>query len=308
MVPADSQRNGYASHLNKRETRLILPLLGLATGLHFKIYLVANHLAGLLFFGLFACLVRRQTGDAGLAVLSTLAYALSYAGAHFFEDYYLGDGVAIVCLLAALVVRRPILITACVSLAAMTDERAMFASVLGYLYWQFQDCGISQPTFVKLVRPSKQGLAVIAGWGVFLVWRLGLELCFGLTTGHSDVANWPILIYHAQHYPSNLLTVYGWLGVLMLMASISAYLNYGKVVFWVLIFFAVISAAPAFLVYDFQRSISFGPSLLIIAFGILATTEPRLIRLAVATAFIGNLCLLCMPDAILRLACINWCF
>src|SRR4051794_2812702 len=35
IVPAGEREAGFASHLNKRDTRQILPLLGYVTGLHF---------------------------------------------------------------------------------------------------------------------------------------------------------------------------------------------------------------------------------------------------------------------------------
>ena len=45
----------YASHLDKRSVRQVLPLLGYISGLSFSIYIVAGHIAGFLFFLFYGC-------------------------------------------------------------------------------------------------------------------------------------------------------------------------------------------------------------------------------------------------------------
>ncbi|MBL9202722.1 MAG: hypothetical protein JNL39_19570 [Opitutaceae bacterium] len=301
MVPAEHRGGGFGTHLDKREPRQLLPLLGWATGLHFKIYLVANHVAGLAFFGLLAWLVRSRTGDAGIAALMALAYALCYAGAHFFDDYYLGDGVAIALLLATMAVRQPMLIGLCVALAGAADERAIVASVLTYAFWQIARVGMGQLSVAAMLRPSAQAWGVIGGWAAYLAWRAVLRGAFGLTTGDTDLANWPILLHHAARFPGNLLGVFGWLGGVVALGAAAAWAHLPRRAFWLLATLAAVPLVPALLVYDFERSLAYGFAVPLIACLIAGEREPRLLRLAVVAGFLGNAFLSHIPDTLMRL-------
>ncbi len=308
MIPAEHRLGGFASHLDKREMRQLLPLLGYVTGLHFKIYAVANHVAGLVFLGLLAWVVRRQTDDPGVGALTAVAYALCYAGAHFFEDYYLGDGVAIMFLLASMAVRQPLAIAAFVALAGMADERAIVASVLSFAFWQIARFGAANLSFQTMLRPSAQAWGAACGWIAFLGWRAILGGAFGLTTGQTDIANWPILLYHSQRYPGNVLVVFGWLAGVLAIAAAIAWSNYPRRAFWSLAALSVVPLLPAMLVYDFERSLSFGFPLVILACGIANEKEPRLLRLGIVSAVLGNIFLSHVPDTLMRLAiyCRHW--
>src|SRR5687768_16491506 len=65
----------YASHIDKRSVRQVLPQLGYVSGLSFSIYIVAGHVAGFLFFALWAYFIRRETSDLTTASVSAFAYA-----------------------------------------------------------------------------------------------------------------------------------------------------------------------------------------------------------------------------------------
>ncbi len=287
MVPPSERKSGFTSHLDKREMRQLLPLLGYVTGLHFKVYSVANHVAGFLFFVMLVGVLRRETEDDGISVLLPMAYALSYAGGHFFADYYLGDGVAIAFLLGAVATRKPLIIAACVAFAGMTDERAAVAALLPLVFWQIKrDRGEKLTALVFRLTPESRG--VLAGLALALLWRVLLRWGFDLSPGVSHVAEFFILLYHAKNYPGNLLGIIGCLNVVFLCAAGVVYVRRGGKALALLGLAFAAAVFPAILVYDLQRSVAFGCVSVVIATKILARDEPQISRFVVLFSVVGN--------------------
>jgi hypothetical protein len=259
---------------------------------------VLNYIAGLLFFPMLAHVANKLFQDRVSAAYVTFAFALSWAGAHFFNDYTFGDGFAWVCLLAAIYFRHPLLIFGAVLIAGFTDERAIVGSAAAFLYW------LSAATTDGGDDSQQHGLAALiaigAAWLAYFGLRLYLTYAFGLKTGTSEIFQTGILWYHANFsIPYGVLTVFQGLWLWIAVGMIALYVS-GRVII-LLGFVATLACvlAIALSVYDFQRSLGYGLLLLPVAWqtrGLKRATVRTLAR----SCFILGICLVVPAHTMLR--------
>ena len=167
---------GCILHLDKIAFRFSIPLIGKAFHLGAASFLVLNYAAGLLFFPMLAQVANGIFRDRVTAAYVTFAFALTWAGARFFNDNWAGDGFAWACLLASIYFRHPVLIFGLVLTASFTDERALVGSAGAFLYW----------LYIHRQRGRDALIAIVAAWVAYFVLRMGLAYAFGLKTGISE--------------------------------------------------------------------------------------------------------------------------
>jgi hypothetical protein len=276
----DALKADLGQHYDKIAFRLSIPLIGKALHTGAASFLVLNYAAGLLFFPMLAQVANGIFRDRVTAAYVTFAFALSWAGGHFFNDDT-GDGFAWACLLASIYFRHPVLIFGLVLTASFTDERALVGSAGALLYWLCIE-GIEGVTRLR---------AIIAAWVAYFVLRVGLAYAFGLKTGTSGWFLPEIFLHHVKYsFPYRVLTVFQGLWLWFAVGAIALYLGGRSVV---LVGFLATLGCIALLslsVWDLQRSLGYGLLLLPVAWQA-AKLEQATERAIARGCFILGLCL-----------------
>jgi hypothetical protein len=276
---------GTISHFDKIAFRFSIPLIGKAFHTGAASFLVLNYAAGLLFFPMLAHVANEIFRDRVTAAYVTFAFALSWAGAHFFNDDLFGDGFAWACLLASIYFRQPVLIFGLVLIASFTDERALVGSAGALLYW----------LYIDRQRARDALIAIVAAWIAYFVLRMGLAYAFGLKTGLSQLSLpeiYEIFRAHAKYsFPYRVLTVFQGLWLWFAVGAIALYLGGRSVV---LVGFVATLGSIVLLslsVWDIQRGLGYALLLLPVAWqagGLEQATERAIAR----GCFIFGLCLI----------------
>ena len=184
--------SGWLSHLDKIAFRFSIPLIGKAFHLGAASFLVLNYAAGLLFFPMLAQVANGIFRDRVTAAYVTFAFALTWAGAQFFNDVGFGDGFAWACLLASIYFRHPVLIFGLVLTASFTDERALLGSAGAFLYW----------LYIHRQKGRDALIAIVAAWVAYFVLRTCLAYAFGLKTGTHFFMSSHIFLDHESTFPT----------------------------------------------------------------------------------------------------------
>jgi len=181
-APFEPRELSPTSHESKRAFRLTMPVIGHLTGLGVVGLLVLQHILGFFFFGVFAGTLHRITGDKVLAWLVTLAVAFVYVGkAPFFDKVGWFDGVAFFFLAVALRTDRWWWTGLGVFLAAWTDERALLAAGLVYLFHGQMGHHQDRPGGLRPVLPLRAPqVAVVGALGLYVALRFYLQSQVGL--------------------------------------------------------------------------------------------------------------------------------
>jgi hypothetical protein len=167
-----------SSHESKLAFRLTVPILAHMLGLELPGLLGLQFFCLLAMFYAVALLAERATGDPASAVLTCLAFALIFPGNVLCSDVYGRFDVVAYCLLAlAMSAARPILVAPLIVLAAFTDERALAASGLVFLWFVVLQAG---PASGRIF--NRNALAVVVAAVVYLGARLSLVQYAGLRT------------------------------------------------------------------------------------------------------------------------------
>jgi hypothetical protein len=281
--------SGTFSHIDKIAFRFSIPLIGKAFHLGAARYLVLNYAAGLLFFPMLAQVANGIFRDRVTAAYVTFAFALTWAGAHFFNDNGYGDGFAWACLFASIYFRHPVLIFGVVLTASFTDERALVGSAGAFLYWL--------NTHQQRARDAL--IAIVAAWVAYFVLRLGLAYAFGLKTGPLGYVT-TILWDHARNsIPYRVLTVFQGLWLWFAIGAIALYLSGRSLVLMGFVATLGCIALVSLLVEDIQRSLGYALLLLPVAWqagGLEQATERAIAR----GCFILGFCLIEPFNTVLR--------
>ena len=258
---ADKTAAGPISHCDKLAFRPLLPALSSLTHGGYWTLIVANHLAGLLSFGLIYLICLRTTASFTIAVASTWAYAACWSGAWGFNDMIYGDAVAMALLLSALAAgRRSWLVAVLIFAAGFVDERAICAAPLLILfrYWELQPPFADNPERLSVGELRRISLPVLLGVLGYAVCRLYAAHHFNLSTGTSMVATSRMPVYHFYiNYPTTLFKVFEfmWLWPLLMLLNLG---SAGKSQRRNLLAYLAASLAVALIVlvvWDFDRSI-----------------------------------------------------
>ena len=295
---AEPDQLGRLAHLEKLAFRISIPIIGKLLHTGAASWVVLNFIAGFLFFPMLASVANTLLDDRVSAAYLTIAFALSWAGTHFFHDSGFGDGFAWFCLLAAVYFRHPLLIFAAVLVAGFTDERALAGSGAVLLYW-FADATAHDRKSVGYDGSARLA-AVIAAWLAYLILRWYLSSAFGLKTGLTGVG----VIEAARFFlsfsiPYQLLDVFQGLWIWIIVAMIALYVT-GRRIF--LVGFAGTLGsilAIAIVVWDFSRSVGYSVALLPVAWqvqSLKATNTRTLARIC----FVLGLCLVVPGNTVFR--------
>jgi hypothetical protein len=260
----------FISHTANIAFRFSIPLIGKAFNLGAACFLVVNYAAGLLFFPMLAHVANGIFRDRVTAAYVTFAFALTWAGTHFFNDNGYGDGFAWACLLASIYFRHPVLIFGMVLTASFTDERAFVGSAGAFLYW----------LNTHQQRAHHALIAIVAAWVAYLVLRLGLAYAFGLKTGPLEDVT-PILRYHRNSIPGRILPVFQGLWLWFAIGAIALYLSGRSLVLIGFVATLGCIALVSLLVIDIQRSLGYALLLLPVAWqagGLEQATERAIAR------------------------------
>jgi hypothetical protein len=170
---------GHFTHMDKTAFRISIPVLGRLFHTGAASYLIMNYVAGFLFFPMLVVVANRVFGDRITAVYTTFAFALTWAGSHFFDDPDLGDGFAWFWLLASIYFNQAGLIFAAVIIASFADERALIGSAAAVLYFLVR---MRQPNRIDITA-LKAISSIVAAWIVYFAIRGYMIFDLGFRTG-----------------------------------------------------------------------------------------------------------------------------
>ncbi len=287
---------GYGSHNDKLELRLTIPTLGWLTGTGRWTVVVWNHMAALGVFYLLAVLAGKALDDRVGGGLFVLGLGPTFFGAWFFNDMYIGDGIAFFFLLLS-IASGNFLLSACGFLAAaFCDERCLTAIPLLFLYLLVSLRNDTE----KPVR-IKRCLAIAAGAGAWLILRIWIANAFHLSTGTSLLASREILRTNlGPIFPGSLLGVFRASWALPLFALLSLLTSRKWAASLAFAGAFALAAAPAFLVADFDRSLCYTFIVLLVSIPFIRDTRGAS-RKYLAAILLVNILLISPGTSILRI-------
>jgi len=173
-----------------RQFRLTLPVLGHYLHLNVNGLILLQALCGIFIFVLVILLVTRITDDRVLGLLFALGLGFTYLGKASFIDirpWFIG--MAYFFLLVSMFSKKPVIIGLGILLASFTDERALIASGLIFIWWKLQLSGGERIGLKDIFKPDRFAISVISAWAVYFVTRNILAHQYGLTgfNGKSDM-------------------------------------------------------------------------------------------------------------------------
>jgi hypothetical protein len=258
---SDRQWRFYAyvdGNIVNRQFRLTMPVLGHFLSLNVDQLILLQVVIGFFLIAFIILLTTSITGDKVMGILFALGFGFTYLGKACFIDirpYF--DGVAYFLLLAAMFSKKPLLIGVSIFLAAFTDERALIASGLVFLWWRLQSKEGYQrlPDFLKF---DSFSIAIIIAWIAYISARIILLRNFHFTT-HLPALSGPgsVLKYNYKIFAFGILTGIKWFWIFVL-AGLLWLIKSGTYVF---LFFFILNLLfillPAFLITDITKSVTY---------------------------------------------------
>jgi len=290
---------GPASHVDKMELRLTIPILGWLSGTGLWTVIVWHHLAGFGVFYLLARLASRALDDHTGAGLFVLGLGPTFFGSLFFNDIYCGDGVAFFFMLLS-IASGSLLVSSCSLLAAaFCDERCLVTIPLLFLYLL-----VSHRQDTEKAILLKRCMAIVAGAGMWLLLRTWAASTFHLATGTSMMATRDILrIALSTKLPDEFPGVFKASWTLPLFGLLSLVLPRRWAASWMFAGAFALAAAPAFLVYDFDRSMCYTFIILLVSVHFLAGDRDAS-RKYLAAILLVNLVIVSPANSILKI--VGW--
>jgi hypothetical protein len=255
-----------ASHVDKMEFRLTLPLLGHLTGTGIWTVPVWTSIATVLLFFLLARQIRDATGDTVAAALIVIGLAGTFFGAWGFHDFMFGDAVGLVLmLLAATCGSYPWLAALCFLPAAFVDERCITSFPLLVLYYWVRYSSAEQRS-----QRNRSILAIILSVAAWIALRLWIGRAFRLETGTSLIAGETALAHFTtfQTIPS-LIGLYRASWIIPALALRRLIREQRWMLAVSMIFAFGCAVAPAFLVIDLNRSLCYAFMVFLISVDVL---------------------------------------
>lgn len=261
LAPLPTILKEHDSHANKLELRLTLPILGHLTGTGIWTVVIWSHLSAFGVFYLLSVLGKRALDDETAGALFVLSLGATAFGNGFFSDFEYGDGVALFFLILA--IASGSFLVACGSslAAAFCDERAVTAIPLLLVYIALR---YNNDQDKRLRR--RLIIAVLTGVGAWFVLRIWIENTFHLSMGNSDLATLAILQYQVtEALPYVFLSIFKASWLLPFFAFLSLFLLRRWRLFFAVAGSFVFAITPAFLVFDFDRSVFYTFVILLIS-------------------------------------------
>jgi hypothetical protein len=293
---------GMLTHLDKIAFRLSVPVIAKILHTGRASFLVLNYIAGLLFFPLLASVANSHLNDRVSAAYVTLAFGLSWAGQHFFNDWTFGDGFAWTCLLAAIAFRHPAVIFPAILVAGFTDERGIVASTGVALYWLGATAAFGQTDTDPA--PKRDAyfalLAIVAALIAYFGLRFSLAAAFGLKTGSRMMFELKVIWSNlAYRIPFGVLKVFEGLWLWLPIGVIAFYVSGRRLM---LLGFVAIFACIfiiSLIVFDIDRSLGYAFVLLPVAWQA-RQVKTATVRTIARSCFLFGLCLIVPYATILR--------
>jgi hypothetical protein len=289
--------DGFASHNDKLELRLTLPVLGWLSGTGKWTVVIWNHVSALGVFYLLAKLGSEALGDEVGGALFVLAIGPTYFGSWFFSDYIFGDGIAFLLLLLSVASRNLLFASLCFFAAAFADERCVAAIPLLLLYFAVS-LGRDEQKTLRL----KHSIAILIGAGTWLLVRFWVAHTYHLSMGTSGLGDrWLIRQNLMDSLPHVLPTVFKMAWTLPLFAVMCLLLQRRWLASSAFISALVVALLPAFLVFDFDRSACYAFTILLTSLYFFRSDNLR-VRKCLAAILILNVLWHSPAHSILRLA------
>lgn len=197
-----------ASNAAKRTFRLTVPVLAKIFNLSDYGVIAVEWILNVLFIGFSLLLFEKILNDKTLALLGTIGLTFIYNGHSGFTDNNAWfDVFAYLFLLLAMFYSNSILIFIFIFFAAWTDERAIFGSLLVFLWWKFNETKATEfsfRTFFKVEIKSSMVILALLFYtiGRFLLMKfsnlsipfkeVGLDVLFN-ATGAMGLGLWSAL-------------------------------------------------------------------------------------------------------------------
>ncbi|TSA50098.1 MAG: hypothetical protein D4R43_02895 [Sphingobacteriales bacterium] len=172
-----------ASNAAKRTFRLTVPILAFAFHLNDYAIIALEWLVNILLIYFSLLLFEKITKDKTLALFGTIAFTFIYIGHSGFTDNNAWfDVVAYLFLLLAMLYSNIFLIFTFTFLAGWTDERAVVASLLIFLWWKFNEIKTNDFSFSSFFTFEKKSNAVLLALLCYSVIRFLVSIFFDLHT------------------------------------------------------------------------------------------------------------------------------
>ena len=173
-----------------RQFRLTMPVLGYFLGLNVNGLILLQEFCGILMIILIILLVARITNDRVLALMFALGFGFTYLGKACFIDirpWFIG--MAYFFLLVSMFSKKPLLIGLSILLASFTDERALIASGLVFIWWKLQLSGGERVRLKDIFKPDRFTISIVIAWIFYFVIRYILIHRYGFSAfkGSSDI-------------------------------------------------------------------------------------------------------------------------
>ena len=199
-----------ASHSSKISFRFVPALLVKyfpvkdVWGRAFVFYFL-NNLAGVVCFFSLLTLTFRYSGNKLFSALVTFNFAVLYFGKSFFHDTCLwNDGIAFAFLLLSLLSRNSIVTLLCLTAAYFTDERAIFAGVLIFVFQKLTDPATTYSGKFPFISLSARDIPFVASFFCYAVIRLVLTKFLGMGTPIGYDSGVSFLLRLRKGYPIKL--------------------------------------------------------------------------------------------------------
>ena len=273
------------AHESKLLFRITMPLMAYVLHLGVTGILVVQAIFGTLMFYVAIRLFQRITQDNVTTMLLTLSLAFIYAGrVSFTEIRGIFDGLALFFLVTSMYFKNPLLIVISVFLASWTDERALIASSLVFLYWMYENNSAGNRFF------NTQTVAVTAAWVAYFVTRYILSAFFGFTTNAGGVGI-SLLINQINNLPLGVWSALegNWLLVLAALWIACKKKKYTFVFLYAGGIALLLIVAMA--VLDITRSMAYLLPAMFLAVALIKETEPagtmrKIVALAMLVSFV----------------------
>ncbi len=264
---------GPGSHASKINLRLTVPII--AKCFHLGIYgiVILQFLFGICLLFATVKLVYKITKDRITSFFASLTIGSIFPGiTSFVELRGIFDGIAISLLTFALLFRNPIWIWLCMFLSFWTDERAIIAASLVWLFHIFEHSHSKENKFYFSTLLQTQPMSIVIAWVTYVISRCLVSVYFDLHTPTGGVGL-HILLDQVNNAPMGIWTGLegGW--VLVLFAAILLILQRRYI--WLLLFviFSLSVIVLALSVVDITRSMAYILPAFFFALRVLSLTE-----------------------------------
>ncbi len=299
----EEKLTGAPSHLDKRWSRITVPLLAYIFHLDVFLLIILQHITSVLFFYLLLNISFDITADRVISLLIGFIFATTFVGKWGFQDFHYYDGIAYFLLLLAMWKKNVFIVFFGILLAGFTDERALIASAMIYLWWHLRENHFQEIDFKSFLRFDALKIAIISAWvAYFLIRYFVLIQYFQLKPGVTGLGLEP-LRYNFKYIPMGFFTFleFAWL---LIFAAYVLLLSNKRYLFSILLFLASgLSYTTAFLVFDVSRSMGYAYPILLISLLVLYQSKEK--DLKKYLLIVGTLCFL-LPTHAVFLDEIKW--